>query len=69
MAVGAALPYTPIASFLGFVPLPPIFWLWIASFLLVYAILTHLVKTWFARTQTRIARPASRAATAGGKLQ
>ncbi len=69
MAVGAALPYTPIAPFLGFVPLPPVFWLWIAGFLLLYSVLTHLVKTWFARTQTRIARPASRPAPAGGNVR
>ena len=47
MAVGAWLPYSPFAHFLGFVPLPPAYWLWIAGFLLTYAVLTHFVKVWF----------------------
>jgi Mg2+-importing ATPase len=29
------------------VPLPPIYWAWIAAFLFSYAALTHVVKTWF----------------------
>jgi Mg2+-importing ATPase len=29
------------------VPLPPIYWAWIAGFLVTYGILTHFVKTWF----------------------
>ena len=47
MAIGIYLPYSPLATFLGFVPLPAIFWLWIAGFLVAYSALTHLVKTWF----------------------
>jgi len=47
MAIGVALPYTPLASVLGFVPLPAIYWAWIAGFLVVYCFLTHLVKSWF----------------------
>jgi Mg2+-importing ATPase len=31
------------------VPLPPVYWAWIAAFLLAYAVLTHAVKTWFFR--------------------
>jgi Mg2+-importing ATPase len=49
MATGAALPYTPLARFLGFVPLPAVYWAWIAGFLVAYCILTHLVKSWFFR--------------------
>ena len=49
MAVGAALPYSPFASYFGFVPLPPIYWAWIAGFLLCYSVLTHFVKVWFHR--------------------
>jgi Mg2+-importing ATPase len=48
-AIGIALPFSPFASALGFVPLPPLFWPIVASFLLSYAVLTHLVKTWFIR--------------------
>ncbi len=47
MAIGAYLPYSPLAGPLGFVPLPPIFWAWIAGFLVAYSIITHYVKTWF----------------------
>ena len=49
MGVGAWLPYSPFAAALGLVRLPPVYWAWIACFLLAYATLTHLVKTWFIR--------------------
>jgi len=48
-AVAVALPFSPLASALGFTPLPPLYWPIIAAFLLSYATLTHLVKTWFIR--------------------
>jgi len=47
MAVGAWLPYSPFAEDLQLAPLPAIYWVWIAFFLLIYAMLTHGVKTWF----------------------
>jgi len=47
MAAGAWLPYSPFASMLGMVPLPPLYWLWIMIFLLSYSTLTHFVKCWF----------------------
>ncbi len=47
MSIGALLPYSPFAGAFGFVPLPGLYWLWIAAFLLLYAVLTHSVKTWF----------------------
>ncbi len=49
MAVGAWLPYSPFAGALGMVPLPPVYWAWIAAFLVSYAALTHLTKSWFIR--------------------
>ena len=49
MAVGCWLPFSPAAHFLGFTPLPPVFFLWMAAFLIAYSVLTHTVKTWFAR--------------------
>jgi len=49
MAVGAWLPYSPFAPALGMVPLPAIYWAWIAGFLAAYAVLTHAVKSWFFR--------------------
>ncbi len=47
MAIGAYLPYSVFAPSLGFVPLPAPFWLWIAGFMVCYAILCHGVKVWF----------------------
>jgi len=47
MAIGSWLPYSPFAQALGMVPLPGVFWVWITAFLVTYAILTHIVKTWF----------------------
>jgi Mg2+-importing ATPase len=47
MLVGAWLPYSPLASTFGFVPLPGIYWLWIAGFLIAYGTLTHFIKTWY----------------------
>ncbi len=46
-AIAVALPYTPVAGFFGLVPLPATFWIWIAAFLVCYAVLTHIVKTRF----------------------
>mgnify|MGYP001199862723 CR=1 FL=1 len=47
MATAVWLPYSPFAEDLSMVPLPPVYWLWIAGFLLCYSVLTHYVKTWF----------------------
>ena len=47
MAVGSYLPYSPMANFFGFVPLPAIYWLWIGGFVLCYCAITHSVKVWF----------------------
>ena len=47
MAVGAWLPYSPVAPMLGLVPLPGIYWAWIGAFLIGYAVITTGVKTWF----------------------
>ena len=49
MAVGVWLPFSPLAHWLGFVPLPAVYFLWIAGYLLAYSVLTHSVKMWFAR--------------------
>jgi Mg2+-importing ATPase len=47
MAVGVWLPYSPVADDLGLVALPPMYWAWIAAFLVGYGVMTHGVKTWF----------------------
>jgi P-type Mg2+ transporter len=49
MALGILIPFTPFAPSLGMVPLPPIFFLWLAGILLSYAALAQTVKTWFIR--------------------
>ena len=48
-AIGIALPYSWLASFLGFVPLPPTYWIALCLILPSYVVLTHVVKTWFIR--------------------
>ena len=47
VAIGSWLTVSPLASTLGFVPLPASFWLYLAGILLGYALLTQAVKTWF----------------------
>jgi P-type Mg2+ transporter len=47
VAVGAWLTISPLASTLGFVALPPLYWLLLAVMLVCYVVLTQLVKTWF----------------------
>ncbi|NTV53648.1 MAG: HAD-IC family P-type ATPase, partial [Candidatus Firestonebacteria bacterium] len=50
MGLAAALPYMPwSADLLGLVPLPGVFWAWLAGFVLAYASITHAVKQWFNR--------------------
>ncbi|RFC32652.1 MAG: Mg2+-importing ATPase [Candidatus Nitrotoga sp. MKT] len=49
VAVGALLTVSPLADTLGFVALPPLYWLLLAIMLLCYMVLTQLVKTWFIR--------------------
>ena len=48
-AIGIALPFSWLGGFLGFVPLPPGYWIALGLILPSYVILTHLVKTWFIR--------------------
>jgi hypothetical protein len=43
------MPFTWLGAALGFVPLPWLYWPLVASMMLSYAILTHLVKVWFVR--------------------
>jgi Mg2+-importing ATPase len=47
--VGIALPFTAVGAALGFTPLPPLYWPLLATMLLGYSLLTHLVKVWFVR--------------------
>jgi Mg2+-importing ATPase len=47
--MGAALPYSPLAPIFGFTPLPLLYWPAVACFLLAYAVLAHIAKTYFFR--------------------
>ena len=49
IAVGAWLTVSPLAETLGFVTLPPLYWLLLAILLMLYIILAQVVKTWFYR--------------------
>ena len=49
MGIGAVLPYSPLASYLGFVPLTWQFWPILLVTLLCYVALTQLIKMWMVR--------------------
>jgi len=50
MLIGSSIPYIPfVATYLHMVPLPPIYWAFIAATILCYVTLTHTVNAWFAR--------------------
>jgi P-type Mg2+ transporter len=42
--IGCLLPYTPLASFLGFSPLPPFYWLLLLGMISAYLLLVELAK-------------------------
>ena len=47
--VGITLPFTWFGGSLGFVPLPALYWPAVIAIICCYAVLTHIVKTWFVR--------------------
>ena len=49
MCIGAYLPFSPVAHFLGFVPLPWQFWPFLIATLVCYVALTQVIKTWLIR--------------------
>ena len=49
VSVGAWLTVSPLAETLGFVTLPPLYWLILAMMLVCYVLLTQVVKVWFYR--------------------
>ena len=49
MALGAWLPFSPLAGALGFVPLPPLYWPILLATLMCYVVLTQIVKMWLIR--------------------
>jgi Mg2+-importing ATPase len=49
VCVGAWLTVSPLASTLGLVRLPPLYWVLLGIMLLGYVALTQVVKVWFVR--------------------
>ena len=47
--IAIALPYSPLAGPLQLTALPALYWPIVASFLVCYAVLTTIVKSWFIR--------------------
>jgi Mg2+-importing ATPase len=47
--VGLWLPASPFAAAFGFRQLPALYWPALAAMLVVYLVLTHVMKTWFHR--------------------
>jgi Mg2+-importing ATPase len=49
VAVATALPYTPLGGWLGFVPVPRLFFLILSGMVVAYLAMVQVVKTWFYR--------------------
>jgi P-type Mg2+ transporter len=49
MSIGVLIPVTSLGRYLGFTPLPRLYWLLLALTLLAYMLLTQSVKTWLIR--------------------
>jgi Mg2+-importing ATPase len=49
MAVGVAVPYSPLGEAVGMVPLPAAYFPWLAATLLAYCLLAQVVKQWYIR--------------------
>jgi Mg2+-importing ATPase len=49
VAVGVAIPFTPLGRSLGFVPPPRAYWAFLAATLACYVVLTQFVKAWLSR--------------------
>ncbi len=49
VALAVILPFTPLGSYLGFVPPPPLFFLVLAVMVMLYLVIVEQVKRWFYR--------------------
>ena len=49
VACGMLLPYTPLAAPLGFIPLPALYFLFLAGMIVAYLLLVEVVKRWLMR--------------------
>jgi Mg2+-importing ATPase len=47
--IGIALPYSPLATTLGFTPLPGSYWPMLGAMVIAYLTLTHAMKVWLNR--------------------
>jgi P-type Mg2+ transporter len=46
LAIGFAIPFTPLAVFFGFTPLPALYFLILAGIIVCYVVLVQLMKSW-----------------------
>jgi len=49
VATGIAIPFTPLAGWLGFTPLPPVFFAALVTMIVAYLGVVEVVKRWFYR--------------------
>ncbi len=49
VGLGAWLPFSPMANALGFTPPPPAYWFYLFGLLLLYLVITQIIKTWFVK--------------------
>jgi len=49
MGLGVVIPYTPFGTYLGFVPLPAVYFFWLTLIILGYSLLTEIIKRWYIR--------------------
>jgi Mg2+-importing ATPase len=47
MGIAMYLTFSAIATSIGFVPLPAVYFVWLAFILTCYCLLTQFIKTWF----------------------
>lgn len=63
VTIGTALPFTPLGADLGFIPLPPVFFAFLAGATLTYLLLVEVMKRRFMGTDVT-GQTAARGATA-----
>jgi P-type Mg2+ transporter len=49
LAIGVALPFTPLGRYIGFIALPSLYWFYLGLTLVCYFVLTQFVKAWLLR--------------------
>jgi P-type Mg2+ transporter len=69
VTVGTVLPFTPLARFLGFWPLPAPFFLFLTGAIVSYLALIEVGKHWFYRSYQAPATPSPRPRTPGHRVR